>query len=62
MTTPTESRSRPSTSTTTLDSRARYGVRSVPTVMLFAGGGVKRVLVGARSAQEYRAGIDELLH
>jgi thioredoxin 1 len=41
---------------------AQYGVRSVPTVMLFAGGSVKRVLVGARSAQEYRAGIDELLH
>jgi hypothetical protein len=35
---------------------------SVPTVMLFEGGDVKRVLVGARSAQEYRAGIDELLH
>ena len=41
---------------------ARYGVRSVPTVMLFAGGGIKRVYVGARPAQEYRAGIDELLH
>ena len=41
---------------------ARYGVRSVPTVMLFAGGDVKRVFVGARSAQEYRLGIDELLH
>jgi thioredoxin 1 len=41
---------------------ARYGVRSVPTVMLFAGGDVKRVFVGARSAQEYRAGIDDLLH
>ena len=41
---------------------AKYGVRSVPTVMLFAGGDVKRVFVGARSAQEYRAGIDELLH
>jgi len=41
---------------------AQYGVRSVPTVMLFEGGDVKRVLVGARSAQEYRAGIDELLH
>ena len=41
---------------------AKYGVRSVPTVMLFAGGDVKRVLVGARSAQEYRAGIDDLLH
>jgi thioredoxin 1 len=40
---------------------AKYGVRSVPTVMLFANGGVKRVYVGARSAQEYRTGIDELL-
>jgi thioredoxin 1 len=41
---------------------ARYGVRSVPTVMLFAGGDVRRVLVGTRPAQEYRAEIDELLH
>src|SRR5688572_13834332 len=41
---------------------ARYGVRSVPTVMLFAGGDGKRVFVGARSAHECRVGIDELLH
>jgi thioredoxin 1 len=41
---------------------ARYGVRSVPTVMLFADGGVKRVYVGARGPSEYRVGIDELLH
>jgi thioredoxin 1 len=41
---------------------AQYGVRSVPTVMLFEGGDVKRVFVGARPAQEYRAGIDDLLH
>jgi thioredoxin 1 len=41
---------------------AQYGVRSVPTVMLFEGRHVKRVLVGARSAQEYRSSIDELLH
>lgn len=41
---------------------AQYGVRSVPTVMLFAGGDIKRVYVGARPAQEYRSGIDELLH
>jgi thioredoxin 1 len=41
---------------------ARYGVRSVPTVMLFAQGGVKSVYVGARAAQEYRTGVDELLH
>ena len=41
---------------------ARYGVRSVPTVMLFSDGGVKRVFVGARAPVEYRTGIDELLH
>lgn len=41
---------------------AKFGIRSVPTVVLFAGGDVKRVLVGTRSAQEYRAGIDALLH
>jgi thioredoxin 1 len=41
---------------------AKYGVRSVPTVMLFEGGDVRRVLVGARSAQEYRSSLDELLH
>ena len=41
---------------------ARYGVRSVPTVMLFDGGEVKRVYVGARPAQEYRSGLEELLH
>lgn len=41
---------------------ARYSVRSVPTVMLFADGGVKRVYVGARGPSEYRLGIDELLH
>lgn len=40
---------------------AKYGVRSVPTVMLFENGDVKRVYVGARSAHEYRMGIDELL-
>jgi thioredoxin 1 len=41
---------------------ARFGIRSVPTVMLFAAGDVKRVYVGARAPQEYRSGIDELLH
>jgi thioredoxin 1 len=40
---------------------AQYGVRSVPTVMLFSDGDIKRIYVGARSAQEYRVGIDELL-
>ena len=41
---------------------ARYGVRSLPTVMLLEEGEVRRVLVGARSGQEYRAAIDGLLH
>jgi thioredoxin 1 len=34
---------------------ARYGVRSLPTVMLLEDGQIRRVLVGARSANEYRA-------
>lgn len=41
---------------------ARYGVRSVPTVMLLEGGEIRRVLVGARSGREYREAIDGLLH
>jgi len=41
---------------------ARYGVRSIPTVVLFEHGEIRRVLVGARSPQEYRAAIDGLLH
>jgi thioredoxin 1 len=41
---------------------ARYGVRSLPTVMLLADGEIRRVLVGARSGQEYRAAIEDELH
>jgi thioredoxin 1 len=41
---------------------ARYGVRSLPTVMLLEEGQIRRVLVGARSGQEYRAAIERLLH
>ena len=41
---------------------AQYGVRSLPTVMLLEGGEIRRVLVGARSGQEYRAAIDGVLH
>lgn len=41
---------------------ARYGVRSLPTVMLLDEGEIRRVLVGARSGQEYRAAIDGVLH
>jgi thioredoxin 1 len=41
---------------------ARYGVRSLPTVMLLTDGEIRRVLVGARSGGEYRAAIDGVLH
>lgn len=41
---------------------AEYRVRSIPTVMLVAGGTVRQVLVGSRSAQEYRAAVDAVLH
>jgi thioredoxin 1 len=41
---------------------ARYGVRSLPTVLLLEDGEVRRVLVGARSGQEYRTAIEEVLH
>jgi thioredoxin 1 len=40
----------------------RYGVRSIPTVMLVADGEIRRTFVGARPAQEYRAEIEALLH
>jgi thioredoxin 1 len=41
---------------------AEYAVRSIPTVMLVADGAIRRVLVGSRSAHEYRAAIDDVLH
>lgn len=41
---------------------SRYGIRSLPTVLLLEDGEVRRVLVGARSGQEYRDAIDEVLH
>ena len=40
---------------------AEYRVRSIPTVMLVADGEIRHVLVGARSAQEYREGVETLL-
>jgi thioredoxin 1 len=44
------------------DLAARYGVRSLPTVMLVERGEIRRVLVGARTGTEYRAAIDGVLH
>jgi thioredoxin 1 len=39
----------------------RFRIRSVPTVMLFADGEIQQILVGARSASEYRQSIDAVL-
>jgi len=35
------------------DLAARYGIMSIPTVMLFEGGSVKQQVVGARSQKDY---------
>ncbi|MHB9149286.1 MAG: thioredoxin [Thermoleophilia bacterium] len=35
------------------DLAARYGIMSIPTVMLFEGGAVKQQLIGARSQKDY---------
>jgi thioredoxin 1 len=32
---------------------ARYGIMSIPTVMLFEGGAIKQQLIGARSQKDY---------
>ena len=37
---------------------ARYGVRSIPTVMLFARGQVAATIIGARSRQDYEKAFD----
>lgn len=34
---------------------ARYGIMSIPTVMLFDGGSVKKQLIGARNQKDYEA-------
>lgn len=38
-----------------------YQVRSIPTVMLIADGEVRRVLVGMRSAREYRNEVEAMM-
>ncbi len=35
------------------DLAARYGIMSIPTVMLFEGGAVKQQVIGARSQKDY---------
>ena len=39
----------------------KYGIRSIPTVLLFAGGEVRETLVGVRPKQEYSSRLDGLL-
>jgi thioredoxin 1 len=39
----------------------KYGVRSIPTVMFFKRGQVEEVLVGARTLDEYKGVIIELM-
>lgn len=41
---------------------ARYGVRSIPTVMVFANGQVAATIVGARSRQDYQKAFDAAVH
>ena len=41
---------------------ARYGVRSIPTVMVFARGQVAATIIGARSRQDYQKAFDAATH
>jgi thioredoxin 1 len=41
---------------------ARYGVRSIPTVMVFAKGQVAATIIGARSRQDYERAFDAAAH
>jgi thioredoxin 1 len=41
---------------------ARYGVRSIPTVMVFAKGQVATTLIGARTRQDYQKAFDAASH
>ena len=40
---------------------ARFGISSIPTVMLFQGGQVAAQIVGLRSKREYQEAINQLL-
>ncbi|MEQ1581263.1 MAG: thioredoxin [Steroidobacteraceae bacterium] len=41
---------------------ARYGVRSIPTVMVFAKGQVAATIIGARARQDYQKAFDAASH
>ena len=40
---------------------AQFGIRSIPTVLLFENGNVNRSYVGAQPKQQYQAGLDALV-
>jgi thioredoxin len=40
---------------------ARYGIRSIPTVILFSGGDVKNTYVGVQPKRQYEEGLNALL-
>ena len=40
---------------------ARFGVSSIPTVMIFQGGQIKEKLVGLRSKRDFKAALDALV-
>jgi len=40
----------------------RYGVRSLPTVILFSDGNIKNTYVGVQPKREYENGLNALLH
>ena len=39
----------------------RYGIRSIPTVVLFSGGTIKNTYVGVQPKRRYEEGLDALL-
>ena len=40
----------------------RYGIRSIPTVVLFSEGNIKNTYVGVQPKREYEDGLNALLH
>jgi thioredoxin 1 len=40
---------------------ARYGIRSIPTVVLFSGGDIKNTYVGVQFKRRYEEGLNALL-
>lgn len=41
---------------------SRYGIRSIPTVVLFSAGEIKSTYVGVQPKREYENGLNALLH